>query len=80
MKSAEEVHYIRVWENITKFAVHVEQIDRMGGFVPIKHAVFNHNHLKAKLFCVDDRASHAAARALSTDDEGIDVVANEMAN
>src|SRR5712691_5628012 len=52
--------------------MHVEEVDSVGGFVTIEHALLDHDHPVAIGAPIDDAGAHTATGALTTGDEGID--------
>src|SRR2546425_12068401 len=52
--------------------MHVEEVEGMGGFVTIEHALLDHDHPVAIGATIDDAGAHTATGALTTGDEGID--------
>src|SRR5262245_33631086 len=52
--------------------MHVEEVESVGCFVTIEHALFNHNHAVTVGASIDDAGTHTAAGALTTGDKGID--------
>src|SRR3989442_562654 len=52
--------------------MHVEEVEGVGGFVTIEHALLDHDHPVAIGATIDDAGAHTATGALTTGDEGID--------
>src|SRR5262249_13269172 len=52
--------------------MHVEEVNGVGGFVTIEHALLDHDHAVAIGASIDDAGAYTAASALTTGDEGID--------
>src|SRR5262245_31639202 len=51
--------------------MHVKEVDSMGGFVTIEHALLDHNHPIPIGTPIDDTGAYTAAGALTTGYEGI---------
>src|SRR4029453_55154 len=52
--------------------MHVEEVNSMGGFVTIEHALLDNDHPVAIGAPIDDAGTHTTAGALTTGDKGID--------
>src|SRR5262245_47639815 len=58
--------------------MHVEEVNGVGGFVTIEHALLDHDHAVAIGASIDDAGTHTTAGTLTAGDDGIDTQIVQM--
>jgi len=74
------LQHVRQRQDIGVFLVHIEQVDGVGGFVPVKHTFFHDDHAEPVGAAVQNAGPDAAAGGLAHGDDGVHVMGGQVAD